>query len=50
MYNNNELDIIGLPFKGIPSDSIPDLMDKGLINTTDIPGTTIITFTTRSWI
>lgn len=44
MYDNNELDIIGLPFKGIPSDAIPDLLDKGLIDTTEIPGTTICCF------
>jgi oligopeptide transport system substrate-binding protein len=44
MYDNNELDIIGLPFKGIPVDAIPDLLDKGLIDTTDIPGTTICCF------
>ncbi|MCH9811792.1 peptide ABC transporter substrate-binding protein [bacterium] len=44
MFENNELDIIGLPFKGIPSDSIPDLLSKGLIKTTDLPGTTICCF------
>jgi len=44
LYNNNELDLIGLPFRGIPSDSIPDLLDKGLIETTEIPASTICCF------
>ncbi len=44
LYNNNELDLIGLPFRGIPSDSIPDLLDKGLIETTDVPASTICCF------
>lgn len=44
MFQNDELDMLGLPFKGIPSDSIPDLLDKGLISTTDVPGTTICCF------
>ncbi|MCH9617148.1 MAG: Oligopeptide-binding protein OppA [Chlamydiia bacterium] len=44
MYHSGELDIIGIPFKGIPADAIPDLLDKGLIDTTDIPGSTICCF------
>lgn len=44
MFHNNQLDMIGLPFTGIPSDSIPELLDKGLIKTTEIPATTICCF------
>lgn len=44
MFENDQLDMIGLPFTGIPSDSIPNYMDKGLIKTTDVPATTICCF------
>jgi oligopeptide transport system substrate-binding protein len=44
MFENNQLDIIGLPFTGIPSDSIPELRDKGLIKTTEVPASTICCF------
>ncbi|MCH9621451.1 MAG: Oligopeptide-binding protein OppA [Chlamydiia bacterium] len=44
LFNNNELDLLGIPFRGIPSDSIPDLLDRGLIETTDIPASTICCF------
>lgn len=44
LFENNELDLLGIPFKGIPSDSIPDLRARGLIKTTEIPATTICCF------
>jgi oligopeptide transport system substrate-binding protein len=44
MFLNNQLDMIGLPFTGIPSDAIPNLLDKGLIKTTEIPASTICCF------
>ncbi len=44
MFLNNQLDMIGIPFTGIPSDAVPNLLDKGLIKTTDLPATTICCF------
>lgn len=44
MYDMDELDILGLPFTGIPSDSVPSLMDKGVIKTSSLPGSTICCF------
>lgn len=44
MFEQGELDILGLPFTGIPSDSIPSLQKKGAIKTTSLPGSTICCF------
>jgi len=44
MFKNNQLDMIGLPFTGIHPDSIPDLLEKELIETTNVPATTICCF------
>lgn len=49
MFELDELDILGLPFTGIPSDSVPSLMDKGLIKTTSLPGSTICCFNMSSF-
>ncbi len=44
LYEMDELDILGLPFTGIPSDYVPNLMDKGLIKTSSLPASTICCF------
>lgn len=44
MFKSNKLDMIGLPFTGIPTDAIPDFLSKGMIETTEIPATTICAF------
>ena len=44
LYENNELDLLGIPFRGIPADSMPDLLARGLIETTDVPASTICCF------
>lgn len=44
MYEKGELDILGLPFTGIPTDSILSLKNRGLIKTTSLPGSTICCF------
>lgn len=44
LYEIDELDILGLPFSGIPSDYVPSLMDKGLIKTSSLPASTICCF------
>jgi oligopeptide transport system substrate-binding protein len=49
MYEMNELDIIGLPYTGIPSDSVPSLMDKGVIKTTALPASTMCCFNMNSF-
>ena len=49
LYEKGELDFIGLPFTGIVSDSIPDLMDKGLIKTTSLPASTICCFNMETY-
>lgn len=49
MYEMDELDILGLPFTGIPSDSIPSLKDKGQIKTTSLPGSTMCCFNMSSF-
>jgi len=37
LYEMNELDVLGLPFTGIPSDYVPTLMDKGMVKTSSLP-------------
>lgn len=49
MFELDELDILGLPFTGIPSDSVPSLMDKGILRTTSLPGSTICCFNLSSF-
>ena len=44
LYEMDELDILGLPFTGIPSDYVPNLMDKGILKTSDLPASTICCF------
>ncbi|MBS0585530.1 MAG: peptide ABC transporter substrate-binding protein [Verrucomicrobia bacterium] len=44
MFERDELDVLGLPFTGIPSDAVPSLRDKGLIKTTSLPASTICCF------
>lgn len=44
MYEQGDLDFLGLPFTGIVSDSVPRLMDKGLIRTSSLPASTICCF------
>ncbi len=44
LYEMDELDILGLPFTGIPSDYVPNLMDKGVIKTSSLPASTICCF------
>lgn len=44
LYEMDELDILGLPFTGIPSDSVPSLMDLGVIKESRLPGSTICCF------
>ncbi len=44
LYEMDELDILGLPFTGIPSDYVPTLMDKGLLKTSSLPASTICCF------
>jgi oligopeptide transport system substrate-binding protein len=44
LYENDELDILGLPFTGIPSDYIPNLMDRGVLKTSHLPASTICCF------
>jgi oligopeptide transport system substrate-binding protein len=49
LYENDELDILGLPFTGIPSDYVPNLMDQGLIKTSPLPASTICCFNTETF-
>jgi oligopeptide transport system substrate-binding protein len=44
MYENNELDIMGIPFTGIPSDAVPSLLDKGLLQASALPASSICCF------
>lgn len=48
LYEQGELDFLGLPFTGIISDSVPDLLDKGMIKTTSLPASTICCFNMHS--
>lgn len=49
LYEQGELDFLGLPFTGIVSDSVPDLLDRGMIKTTPLPASTICTFNLNSY-
>lgn len=49
LYERDELDILGLPFTGIPSDSVPTLLDKGQIKTSSLPASTICCFNLSSF-
>ena len=49
LYEMDELDILGLPFTGIPSDYVPNFMDKGLIKTSSLPASTICCFNTETF-
>lgn len=49
LYEMDELDILGLPFTGIPSDYVPNLMDKGLIKTSSLPASTICCFNVEAF-
>ncbi len=49
LYEMDELDILGLPFTGIPSDYVPNLMDKGVIKTSSLPASTICCFNLDSF-
>jgi oligopeptide transport system substrate-binding protein len=44
MYENGELDIIGLGISPIPTDALKKFQQMGLLQTQDSPGTTIICF------
>ena len=49
LYEMNELDILGLPFTGIPADYVPNLMDRGLLKTSSLPASTICSFNMESF-
>jgi oligopeptide transport system substrate-binding protein len=49
LYEMDELDILGLPFTGIPSDYVPNLMDKGILKTSSLPASTICCFNVESF-
>ncbi len=49
LYELNELDILGLPFTGIPADYVPNLMDRGLLKTSSLPASTICSFNMESF-
>ncbi len=49
MFEKDELDMLGLPFTGIPSDAVPSLRDKGIIKTSSLPGATICCFNMNSF-
>ncbi len=44
MFDLGEIDILGLPFTGIPPDSIPHLINNGEIKTSHMPASTICCF------
>ena len=44
LFERDELDILGLPFTGIPSDYVPKLMNKGVLKTTSLPASTLCCF------
>ncbi|MBI5274249.1 MAG: peptide ABC transporter substrate-binding protein [Chlamydiales bacterium] len=44
MFENKQLDLIGLPYTSIPFDSIPDLREKNLIKTTPTAASTVCFF------
>ncbi len=49
LFEQGEIDFLGLPFTGIVSDSVPDLMDKGQIRTTPLPGSTMCCFNVNAY-
>ncbi len=49
LYEQGELDFLGLPFTGIVSDSVPNLLDRGMIKTTSLPASTICCFNMQSF-
>ncbi|MBM3201253.1 MAG: peptide ABC transporter substrate-binding protein [Chlamydiae bacterium] len=49
MYEMNELDVIGLPFTSIPTDALPQFIDKDQIHTLSCPASTLISFNTEKF-
>ncbi|MCH9621450.1 MAG: Oligopeptide-binding protein OppA [Chlamydiia bacterium] len=49
MFLNNQIDMIGLPYSGIPTDSIPEFLNKGMIETTEKAASTICCFNLESF-
>lgn len=49
MYEKGDLDIVGSPAGRVPTEAIPDLIKKGLLNISPCAGTAFCTFNTREY-
>jgi len=49
MYEKGDLDLMGLPYTDLPSDSIPNLRARGLVETSPAAASTVCFFNTQQW-
>ena len=49
MYEKGDLDIVGSPAGRVPTEAIPDLIKKGLLNISPCAGSTFCTFNTKEY-
>lgn len=49
MYEMDEIDLIGMPFTPIPTDSLPKFINKKELHTLSCPASTILTFNTGTY-